>query len=138
MHFAGLSYDLSQPLYSNYTVNTVQQYFKRLLAQLSTNPTCRVAHSMANQILTRMSMAFRTARISSINEYFRYARHGNAVLSLAVLQTIRQMAELPQVRAASRESKEIDFGDLIDIQIQLSTAAWVITVNHTNVGGLRV
>jgi hypothetical protein len=48
------------------------------------------------------------------------------------------MAQPTQVRAASRESKEIDFGGLIDIQIQLSTATCVITVNFMNIGGLQV
>jgi hypothetical protein len=48
---------------------------------------------------------------------------------VAVWQITRQMAQLTPVRTVARESKEIDFGGLIDIQIQLSTATWVFTVN---------
>jgi len=84
---------------------------------------------MANQILTRMSMAYRTARISAIRECFRCVRHGNAGSSVAVLQTTRQMAQLIPVHAAAMESEETDFGGLIDIQIQLSTATWVTMIN---------
>jgi hypothetical protein len=84
---------------------------------------------MANQILTRMSMAYRTARISDIRECFRYMWHGNAGSSVAALQNTRQMAQLIPVHAAAMESEEIDFGGLIDIQIQLSTATRVTTIS---------
>jgi len=84
---------------------------------------------MANRILTRMSMAYRTARISAIRECFRYVRQGNAGSSVAALQITRQMAQLIPVHAAAMESEETDFGGLMDIQIKLSTATWVTMIN---------
>jgi len=70
MHFAGLSYELSQPLYSNYSAVVIKTTSSS--AQLSTYPTCRMAHCIANQILTRMSMAYWTARITAIRECFLF------------------------------------------------------------------
>jgi hypothetical protein len=65
-------------------------------------------------------MAYCTARISAISACFSHVGHGNTILSVAVVQISRQMAQLTQVRTASRKSKEIDFGGLIDIQIKSS------------------